>query len=75
MSTLKGKSRDIGYLTEEIKKKQPRQIIRNVPADTTECKDNFIKLITDQNPELAEMTRKGDNIRLVAVHDEEFDLV
>ena len=70
MATLKGKSRDIGYLAEEREKKQPRLIIRNIPADTT---NNCIKLITDQNPELAEMTEKGDHIRLVAVHDTKFD--
>ena len=50
-------------------------MISNIPTDITTSQIEFIELIKQQNPELAELSKEPDSLRLVAIHDTKFDSV
>ena len=56
-------------------RKLPRLMISNIPTGITTSQIEFIELIKQKNPELVELSKDPDSLRLVAIHDTKFDSV
>ena len=75
IAKLREKSHVIGYMAEIVKKKLPRMIVHNLPADLAQAEESVVNLIKKHNPELVERTSNEEAIRLIAVHNTKFDTV
>ena len=74
INKLKDKAPNLGF-DAKITRKLPRLLISNIPTDITTSPLEFIELIKQQNPELAELSKEPDSLRLVAIHDTKFGLI